>query len=65
MAAFWDIELCRIIEGDRHFRGTYCLHIQGDGKGIKHICNVGVLPQDYTAQYLRRLSSSHSSPQRH
>jgi hypothetical protein len=30
MTAFWDIAPCSLVEVDRHFRGAYCLHHQGD-----------------------------------
>jgi hypothetical protein len=30
MRAFWDIVLCSLFGVDRHFRGAYCLHHQGD-----------------------------------
>jgi hypothetical protein len=30
MTAFWDMASCSIAEIDRPFRGTYCLHNQGD-----------------------------------
>jgi hypothetical protein len=30
MAVFWDAALCSLIEINRHFRGAYCLHRQGD-----------------------------------
>jgi hypothetical protein len=43
MTAFWDIAPCSLIEVDRHFRGAYCLHHQGDDI------------RDYTTQYPRRL----------
>jgi hypothetical protein len=29
VTAFWDIELCILIEVGQHFRGAYCLHHQG------------------------------------
>jgi hypothetical protein len=44
MTASWDIALCGLIEVDRHFRGSHCLHHQGDE------C-------DYMVLYPRRLSS--------
>jgi hypothetical protein len=27
---FWDVLPCSHVEVDRHFRGVYCLHHQGD-----------------------------------
>jgi hypothetical protein len=30
MTVIWDVALCSLIETDRHFRGFYCLHHQGD-----------------------------------
>jgi hypothetical protein len=30
MAVFWDVAPCSLIDTDRHFRGAYCLHHQGD-----------------------------------
>jgi hypothetical protein len=29
MAIFWDVAPCNLVEVDRFFRGTYCLHHQG------------------------------------
>jgi hypothetical protein len=29
MTAFWDIAPCSMVEVDRRFRGSYCLHHQG------------------------------------
>jgi hypothetical protein len=36
---FWDIAPCSHIEVDRHFRGAYCLHHQGnhDDGGSMHL----------------------------
>jgi hypothetical protein len=45
------------------FRGAYILHHQGncpDDWSSTHLWNVGLLPQDYTALYPRKLSSSTS-----
>jgi hypothetical protein len=30
MTAFWDIVPCSVVGVDRHFRGAYFLHHQGD-----------------------------------
>jgi hypothetical protein len=30
MTVFWDVAPCSLVETDRHFRGTNCLHHQGD-----------------------------------
>jgi hypothetical protein len=30
MAVFWGVAPCNLVEIDRHFRATYCLHHQGD-----------------------------------
>jgi hypothetical protein len=49
--AFWDIALCSLIEVDWHFRGAHCR----DNGVSKHI---GLLLQEYTTQYPKRLSSS-------
>jgi len=32
----------------RSFRGTYCLHLQGEGRGSMYLWNVGILPYHYT-----------------
>jgi hypothetical protein len=26
---FWDTMMCSLLKGNRHFGGTYCLHLQG------------------------------------
>jgi hypothetical protein len=31
MADFWDMAHCILKEVNRHVRGTYCLHYEGDG----------------------------------
>jgi hypothetical protein len=54
---------CCLVEADRCFRGTYQLHYQRDHPedgGGTHICNVGLLLQDYTASNSKRLLSSYS-----
>jgi hypothetical protein len=54
----WDITLCSLIEVDRHFRGTFCLHHPyPDGWGSTHLWNIGLLLQDSTAQYPRKSST--------
>jgi hypothetical protein len=30
MAIFWGVAPCNLLDTDRHFRGAYCLHHQGD-----------------------------------
>jgi hypothetical protein len=30
MTAFWDMATCNLVEVDRSFRDTYCLHHRGD-----------------------------------
>jgi hypothetical protein len=32
MAVFWDIAPCSLVDTDRHFRGTYCVHHQDDSQ---------------------------------
>jgi hypothetical protein len=49
MTVFWVIAPCSLVEVYRRFRGTYCLHHQGD--------ECKLLP-DYTAQQPRRQPSS-------
>jgi hypothetical protein len=29
LAVFWDAAQCSLVDTDRRFRGTYCLHYQG------------------------------------
>jgi hypothetical protein len=58
IGVFWDIAPYSL-GVDQHFRGAYCLHHQGDrpGDGVSmHLSNMGVLVQDYTMLYSRRLS---------
>jgi hypothetical protein len=61
MAAFWDIVPYSLVAVDRCFRGEYCLSHPDDG-GSTHIRNFSLLQRHYTAQYPRRVSSSHSPP---
>jgi hypothetical protein len=37
ITVFWDVALCSRVEADRRFRGTYCLHYQGD-RSFLNIC---------------------------
>jgi hypothetical protein len=30
VAAFWNVALCSLVDVQKHFRGAYCLHHQGD-----------------------------------
>jgi hypothetical protein len=55
-AVFWDVALCCHFEVDRRFRGTYCLHHQGDNGGSTHLWNVDKLQRDYTVLHPRRLN---------
>jgi hypothetical protein len=59
MQAFWDITPCSLVEVDLRFRDAYCIHHQDDDHlddgGSTHPLIVGVLQQDYTALYRRRL----------
>jgi hypothetical protein len=56
---FCDIAPCSLVVVDRRVSGVYCLHHQGpDYAGSTHLRNVGLLQQDYKAQYPSRLSSS-------
>jgi hypothetical protein len=57
---FLDIAACSLVEGDRRFRGVYCLQQQGDDEGSTKLWNVGLLQQDYIALYPWKLSSSYS-----
>jgi hypothetical protein len=36
MTVFWDVAPCSLAETDRHFRGVYCIHHQGDDGGSRH-----------------------------
>jgi hypothetical protein len=57
LTAFWDLAPCIHLEY-RRFRGTYCHH-QGDDSpddGSRHLSNFGLLQQDCTTLYPRRLS---------
>jgi len=42
---------CSVVIVYQHFRGTYCLHLQG---GTKFLQNNGILPQGYMASQPRR-----------
>jgi hypothetical protein len=35
MIAFWDTELCSLVEVDRRFRGAYCLRQQSDEQAAR------------------------------
>jgi hypothetical protein len=58
MTVFWDVALCSLVETNRRFRDTHCLHYQGDDGGSKHLLNVGQFLRDYMAQHPTRQSSS-------
>jgi hypothetical protein len=65
MAVFWVVAPCSLIEVYQHFRGSCCLHHQGDRPvdwGSKHLWNVSKLPPDSRAQQPRRQSSLYSPP---
>jgi hypothetical protein len=58
-----NIALCSLVEIDRRFRGTYCLHYPGDRPevgGRTHLWNVGLHLRVHTAVYPKSLSSSYS-----
>jgi hypothetical protein len=63
LTAFWDIAPCSLIECDRRFKGTYCLHQQDDASIIALMIEavstsvVGYILRDYTAQYPKWLST--------
>jgi hypothetical protein len=63
MTTFCDTKSCSLI--GLRFKGAYCLHNQGDDGGNTHFRNVGLLQRDYTAVYIRMLSSSYSPPWEH
>jgi hypothetical protein len=39
MTVFWDAAPCSLVEIDRRFRGTYCLHHRGDNRADRHLRN--------------------------
>jgi hypothetical protein len=60
----WNTAWCKLVEADRYFIGSYCLHHKGDfthrpdDRDSMHLWNVGLLKRDYKALYPRKLSSS-------
>jgi hypothetical protein len=62
MIIFSDVAPCKLAEVYRRFRGAYCLQNRPDGRGSKHLWNIGKLIQDYATQHPRRRSSSNSLP---
>jgi hypothetical protein len=58
VAVFWDIVPYHLVEVDRRFRDSYCLHNQGDewvthcpdDRDSKYLGNVGLLQQDHTVR---------------
>jgi hypothetical protein len=56
---FWGVMLCTVVELDRGLRRAYCprplTHRPDDGNS-KHLRNVGVLLQEYTAEYPRKMT---------
>lgn len=63
---FWNVASCSLLDIDRHFRGVYCRHHQGDdhsddGSKSKLFWNVSQYLQDYILQRPRRQPSSYSS----
>jgi hypothetical protein len=65
LTVFQDVALCSLVEIDQNFRSTYCHNYQDGGSpddaGSKYLWNVNQFLQEYTAQYPRRQSSSHSA----
>jgi len=54
---------CCLVEADRRFRGTYCLHYdRPDVGGSTHLLNAGLLLRGNMALYSRKLSSSFLQP---
>jgi hypothetical protein len=49
---------CSLVEVYRRFRGAFCLHFRPDHGDCKHVWNIFKLLPDYTAQHLKRQSSS-------
>jgi hypothetical protein len=54
MAVFWVVAPCSLVEVYQRFRGTCCLHHEGDDGSSMYHRNVGKLLPDYTALQLRR-----------
>jgi hypothetical protein len=53
----WDTAPCSLVEADRRFGGSYCLHRPDDG-GSTHLWNVCLLLRDCVASHSRRPSYS-------
>jgi hypothetical protein len=51
LTAFFNITPCNLVKVDRRFRGTYCLHHQGNYRGSTHFLNINLLQWDYMALY--------------
>jgi hypothetical protein len=72
ITAFWSLPFlkmtvfcevpCSLVEVYQHFRGTCCLHYQGNDRGSRHLSKVSKLIPDYIAQHPIRQSSSYLSP---
>jgi hypothetical protein len=68
MVVFWVVAPCSLVEVHQRFRGSCCLHHQGDkgdrpdDGGSRDLWNVGKLVPDYTALQPRRPPSSYSPP---
>jgi hypothetical protein len=59
---FLNVAPCSLVEIDRRFRWTYCLHHRPDDGGYKYFWNSCEFLRYYTAQHSRRQSSSYSPP---
>jgi hypothetical protein len=56
--ASWDTAMCSLVEVDRRFRGTYCIHHQGDKSVYINETTRHYIPEDWHLEWLKRQRKS-------
>jgi hypothetical protein len=66
VCVFWVVTPSSVVVGYQRFRGPYCLHLNcslpievSEDGGSMELCNVGILPQYYTASQPQKQDLEH------
>jgi hypothetical protein len=51
VVVIWVVMMCALIGGYKHFRGTYCLHLQDDNHFQDHMTSQSRRPQNGNSLY--------------